>query len=72
MKPRPIHIRAAGGIVERREGHVLRIAVVHRTLYKDRHGAPDDWTLPKETWNPETVSPRLHVARSARRTGVVR
>jgi 8-oxo-dGTP pyrophosphatase MutT (NUDIX family) len=46
-KPRPSHILAAGGIVERWEGDVLRIAVIHRTRYTDRHGAPGDWALPK-------------------------
>jgi 8-oxo-dGTP diphosphatase len=52
MKPRPSHILAAGGIVERREGDLLRIAVIHRTRYTDRHGAPGDWTLPKGKLEP--------------------
>jgi 8-oxo-dGTP pyrophosphatase MutT (NUDIX family) len=47
MKPKPSHILAAGGIVERREGDALRLAVIHRTRYTDRHGAPGDWALPK-------------------------
>jgi 8-oxo-dGTP pyrophosphatase MutT (NUDIX family) len=47
ITPRPSHILAAGGIVERREGDLLRIAVIHRTRYTDRHGAPGDWALPK-------------------------
>ena len=47
MQPKPSHILAAGGIVERRDGGLLRIAVIHRTRYTDRHGAPGDWALPK-------------------------
>jgi 8-oxo-dGTP diphosphatase len=35
-------IRAAGGVVWRRDSHAVRIAVVHRARY-------DDWSLPKGT-----------------------
>lgn len=48
-------ILAAGGLLERRdatdEGQVL-IALVHRTRYQDRGGAPGDWVLPKGKQEP--------------------
>lgn len=44
----PDPILAAGGLLERtEEGGVVCIAVVHRSRYEDRQGAPGDWVLPK-------------------------
>ena len=40
-------LRAAGGLVERRSGGAVRIAVVHRRRYADRDGTPGDVVLPK-------------------------
>jgi 8-oxo-dGTP diphosphatase len=41
------HILAAGGILEKTTPEGVRIAVVHRTRYRDREGARGDWVLPK-------------------------
>jgi 8-oxo-dGTP pyrophosphatase MutT (NUDIX family) len=43
--PERADVRAAGGIVRRREDGGVRIAVVHRTRY-------DDWSFPKGKLDP--------------------
>lgn len=40
-------IRAAGGLLERRAGDRVRIAVVRRRRYRDRDGGAGDLVLPK-------------------------
>ena len=45
-------VRAAGGLLERRDGPGVRIAVVHRTRYRDRSGNPGDLVLPKGKAEP--------------------
>jgi 8-oxo-dGTP diphosphatase len=40
-------LRAAGGLLERGDGPLLRIAVVHRLRYVHSDGTPGDWSLPK-------------------------
>lgn len=41
----PVQVRAAGGVVLRRDGDGARVAVVHRPRYRD-------WTLPKGKLDP--------------------
>jgi 8-oxo-dGTP diphosphatase len=43
--PQRAEVRAAGGVVCRREGGGLRVAVVHRPRY-------DDWSFPKGKLDP--------------------
>ena len=43
----PSHILAAGGIIERRDGDNIVVAVIHRKRYVDRRGKRGDWVLPK-------------------------
>ena len=48
-------VLAAGGLVERRDGRDkgrLRIALVHRTRYRNQDGSPGDWVLPKGKQEP--------------------
>lgn len=46
-KPADRPIRAAGGLLERRDGGSLRIAVIRRKRYRHSDGTPGDWSLPK-------------------------
>lgn len=66
----PDVVVAAGGLLERvDDAGAVRIAVLHRTRYRDRHGGAGDWVLPKGKLAPGETLEEAALREVAEETG---